>query len=349
MYQVIELFQNQKNWESIKEQVMVYLEEDHSRGKAQNGALTLKLEKRLADHFDRKYCITTASCTDALVIGILALNLKPNSRVAVPNYTFTASAHAVARAGHTVVPVDISNNYCYNPLAESPVVDAILGVDMFGNMCNWPIIQSLGVPTINDAAQSIESHNGIKYSAGYGDVACLSFSPSKTISSWGSGGAILTDNKRIADQARKLRLHGKETNNQSAIHTGLNSMMSSFECACVLAGLNHSKEWQIRRNRISRYLIDQCGFVCATDTRLKQHTHSKLVFQSEERSSVKERLLENRISTAVHYNLMINDEPLYRGGKQLPVSTQLKQTSFTVPNQHTLTDAEVEHIGKHLK
>jgi dTDP-4-amino-4,6-dideoxygalactose transaminase len=246
------------------------------------------------------------------------------------------------------VPVDVGADYCYDPTAEAPVVDAIVGVDMFGNMCNWELIQHLGVPTINDAAQSIESHNGKKHSAEYGDVACLSFSPTKTISSWGSGGAILTNDKRIADKARKLRLHGKETNDATAIHAGMNSMMSSFECACVLVGLEHSTEWQTRRHRISQYLIEKSKYKSSIE-KLSRHTYSKLVFQSDNRFQTLEDLNTKGIGTAIHYNMMLTDETLYRGGKTLPLSIQLKAKSFTVPNQHTLTDAEVEHIGKNLQ
>ena len=344
----IGLFQNQRNWQTVKEQVLDLVNEDHTVGRAQNGILTKRLEDQLAKRFNRQYCVTVASCTDALVISMLAMDLKPNSKVAVPNYTFTASAHAVARAGHTVVPVDVGANYCYDPIAEAPIVDAIVGVDMFGNMCDWEVIQHLGLPIVNDAAQSIESHNGKKHSAEYGDVACLSFSPTKTISSWGSGGAILTNDKRIADKARKLRLHGKETNNATAIHAGMNSMMSSFECACVLVGLEHSEEWQTRRHRISEYLIEKSTYESACE-KLPKHTYSKLVFQSDNRQQTLEHLHKQGIGTAIHYNMMLTDEALYRGGKTLPLSIQLKAKSFTVPNQHTLTDAEVEHIGKNLQ
>ena len=324
------------------------VEKDHRLGKAQNGVLTEKLETELSKRFNRQYCVTTASCTDALIIGLLAMDLKPNSKVAVPNYTFTASAHAIARAGHTVVPVDVRNDYCYDAEAKAPAVDAIVGVDMFGNMCNWEVLQKLGVPTINDAAQSIESHNGNKHSAEYGDVACLSFSPTKTISSWGSGGAILTNSKRIADKARKLRLHGKQFNNATAIHAGMNSMMSAFECACVLVALKYSEQWQSRRHKIASYLKDKSKYTCAISP-LAKHTYSKLVFQSKERSKLQETLKEKGIATARHYQMCINDETLYRGGKTLPISTKLKEISFSIPNQHTLTDAEIEHIGKNLK
>ena len=344
----ISLFQNQRNWQTIKQQVLDLVEQDHTVGRAQNGMLTEKLETVLAQRFNRQYCVSVASCTDALVIGLLAMDLKPNSKVAVPNYTFTATAHAVARAGHVVIPVDVDSDYCYNIGAEAPVVDAIIGVDMFGNMCNWQLLQNLGVPTINDAAQSIESRDKIKHSAEYGDIACLSFSPSKTISSWGSGGAILTNSKRIAEKARKLRLHGKETNDATAIHAGMNSMMSAFECACVIVALEHSDEWQARRHKIASYLQDKSQYKCAISP-LPKHTYSKLVFQSQDRSKIQDALQEKGIATARHYQMCINEETLYRGGTTLPISRRLKEVSFTVPNQHTLTDAEVEYIGKSLQ
>ena len=78
---MIGLFQNQRNWQTIKEQVLDLVEEDHSVGRAQNGSLTEKLETVLAKRFNRQHCVTTASCTDALIIGLLAMDLKPNSKV----------------------------------------------------------------------------------------------------------------------------------------------------------------------------------------------------------------------------------------------------------------------------
>jgi len=344
----ISLFQNNRNWDQIRNEVIDLVDTYHALGIAQNGSPMLELESVLAGRFNRKHCVTTASCTDALVIALNALNLPKNSCVAVSNYTFTATAHAIARAGYQVIPVDVDNNYCIN-CELIPDVSAVVVVDLFGNMSQWITLEKFKVPIINDAAQSIESHNGVKWSAEYGLISCLSFSPSKTISSWGSGGALVTDNDDIANIARKLRLHGKIKNSDIAVDAGLNSMMSSFEIASVLVGLRYSSNWQQRRKSIADYLISNSTHVSGMDTQLEQHTYHKLVFQSWDRNSIIKKARDNQIELAIHYNITVNDETLYQTAGSYPASNDLKQISFTVPNQHTLTDVEVERIAKVLK
>jgi dTDP-4-amino-4,6-dideoxygalactose transaminase len=342
----IALFQNQRNWDQIGPAVLDLIQQDHALGISQNGQLTQRLEQTLAQRFGRSHCVTTGSCSDALTIAVLALNLPPNSRVAVSNYTFTATAHAVARAGHIAVPVDVDSRYCIDP-QKIQNCQAAIAVDLFGNMSSWTDLDRLNIPVICDAAQSFESRQD-RWSAQQGLISCVSFSPSKTISSWGSGGALLTDNAEIAAQARKLRLHGKSNNNQVSIHAGMNSMISSFEAACVLVGLDHAGSWQQRRQQIAEYLVDCSVYPCAIDFDLPQHTLHKLVFQSDSRDQIMQKFKQARIDCVVHYSTLINDEPLYHTKADFNASDRLKQISFTVPNQHTLTDLEVERIGELL-
>jgi dTDP-4-amino-4,6-dideoxygalactose transaminase len=346
----IGLFQNDRNWNTISGQVFDLVNQGHSTGLAQNSQLVQQLEERLAKKYNRKYCITVASCTDALIISLGLLNLPSGAPVAVSNYTFTATAHAVARAGYRVVPVDITDYYCINTKLLS-TVDAVVNVDLFGNMANWVDLSQLDVPVINDAAQSLESYNGDFWSAELGEISCISFSPSKTISSWGSGGAILTNNPVYADSARRLRLHGKLNNESLAISAGMNSMISTFEAACVHVGLDYSEQWQQRRKEISEYLANESQYPCGIDFTLPKHTLHKLVFQSDgiNRHKLLNRFYNAGIDCGVHYNLTVNDEHLYKTHNDYPVSNCLKTKSFTVPNQHTLTDLEVEKIAKVLR
>ena len=213
-------------------------------------------------------------------------------------------------------------------------------------MSDWSQLSELNLPIINDAAQSIESHNGITASASNGLISCLSFSPSKTISSWGSGGALLTDVDEYAEMARRLRLHGKLSNNNTACSSGLNSMLSSFEAACILVGLDYSEQWQKRRTEIANYLIDVSHYKSGMDAGLAKHTYHKLVFQSENRNEIIDNFAEKNIDCAIHYNLTVNDEPLYNTNTDLFKSDRLKNISFTVPNQHSLTDEEVKQIAE---
>lgn len=343
----IRLFQTERAWHEIGAEVMDLTNSAHLKGQAQNGDLVRQLETELAQRFNRKHCITVACGTDALQIALEALNLPKNAPVAVNNYTFTASAHAINRAGYSVVPVDVDSNYCID-VNQIPECRAVVPVDLFGNMTDYQKLEQLGIPIVVDAAQSMESFDG-QWSAGHGVAACISFSPSKPISSWGSGGAILTDDDQIDMLARRLRLHGKQGNDIGAIAPGLNSMMSSMEAASVLVGLKHADAWRRRRQKIALYLISESQYETANDVELMQHTYSKLVFQSAERGQVQLKFRTAGIDCPIHYNLLVADEWLYPTATSLTLSKYLRDRSFTVPNQHTLTDSEVEQIAKVLR
>lgn len=344
----ISLFQTERVWDEIKEEVFDQVDIWHRTGVAQGGVPTKQLESVLSLMFDRKYAVTTACCTDALILALKALKLPKNAPVAVSNYTFTASAHAISRAGYQVVPVDIIDNYTIDVSQIPKEVQAVVAVDLFGNMSDWDSLSELGIPIINDAAQSLESDDGTKKSPCYGVISCISFSPSKTVSSWGSGGAALTDDPQLAENMKLLRLHGKSSNGSTAVDPGLNSVMSSFECAAVISGLRRKDDWHARRTEIAEFLIANSRFETGIDY-LPKHTLHKLVFQAENRSNITDTISNKKIQTAYHYSLTINDEPLYRTLRDFPVSDRLKKISFTVPNQHTLTDIEVEQIARALK
>jgi len=344
----IKLFQNNRIWSSIGNEITDLANSMHARGYAQNSPLMLMLEQQLAQHFGRKHCITTGCGTDALDIAIQSIELPLQSTVAVSNYTFTASAHAIKRAGHNVVAVDVDQNYCIDPDKIPGSAAAVVAVDLFGNMSQHQRLQQAGVPIIVDAAQSLESIAHGKFSAQHGLLSCLSFSPSKTVSSWGSGGAVLTDSDELAARCQKLRLHGKTNNNADAIAPGLNSMMSSFEVAAVIVGLKYSPQWQQRRTKIAQYLCDRSVHQCANDFGLDQNTFSKLVFQSDHKDLVVNQFKDLNIDCVVHYNRLVADETIYASNNDLLNSKRLQDISFTVPNQHTLTDSEVETIAKAL-
>lgn len=338
---MISLFQTERSWLEIREQVMHLVDAEHCEGRAQNGQLVQDLEHRLAEQFDRQYCISVANCTDALTIALMSLKLPPGSRIAVSDYTFVASATAIFRAGYHAVPVDVAQDYCVSAWPHD--VDAIVAVDIFGNMCDLPVTD---VPIIIDAAQSLESHNGVNWSAQRGRIACLSFSPSKTVSSWGSGGAILTDDPEIFARAKLLRLYGRDASNNTT-EAGINSMLSTFEAACIWAGLDRHDAWQQRRNKITQHLVQTSRFSTGIDLHLSRHTFHKLVFQTPDRTQTMSHLRSQGVESVVHYTRTVHQHPWFTG--RCPNSAELALRSFTVPNQHTLTDSEVEHLARALK
>lgn len=336
----IDLFQTQRIWPVIRDQVMDLVDQEHAQGRAQNGPLVQKLEHMLAERFNRRYCVTFGSCSDAMTAAMISLELPPGTRVAVSDYTFSASAHAIARAGYQVRPLDVGDDYCIQSVPDD--VSAVMAVDIFGNMTQ---VDDIPQPLIMDAAQSLDSHDGQAWSAERGVIACVSFSPSKTVSSWGSGGAALTDDVDHYQKLLKLRLHGKIRNDDDSIHPGMNSMLSSFETACIIVGLGYSQQWRSRREEISRYIMSRSRFAAGTDFNLHQHGFHKLVLQSPNRDSTVQDLAAQGITAVCHYRRLMHQESLYPGSV-CPNSERLSSISFTVPNQHTLTDSEVERIAK---
>lgn len=340
----INLFQTGRIWPTISQEVMHIVNAEHQTGLAQNSNIVRRLECRLARQLGRKHCVMLANCSDALTAGIIALQLPAQSKIGVSDYTFTASAHAIFRAGHIAVAIDVGDDYC---ISTANGVSAVMAVDIFGNMTG---IDNFKVPVIMDCAQSLESHHNGVWSAGRGIFSCVSFSPSKTISSWGSGGALLTDNDDIADTVKKLRLHGKTNNQDTAIHPGLNSTISTFEAACIWTGLEHSPAWLRRRRKISEYICSESMHKNAVNWSQDQHTLHKLVFQTDNISHTIGQLAAQSIDHARHYQKLIHHEELYSSHQQTCVNSQrLSNISFTVPNQHTLTDSEVERIAKALR
>jgi dTDP-4-amino-4,6-dideoxygalactose transaminase len=115
----------------------------------------------------------------------------------------------------------------------------------------------------------------------------------------------------------------------------------------VLAGLEMQSAWHQRRTEISQYLINASQYESVMDQHLSQHSYSKLVFRSADRDTVRQRLTDLGVETAVHYQLPVHQEPQHAA--YCPHADQLSRELFTVPNQHTLTDNEVEQIAKALQ
>jgi dTDP-4-amino-4,6-dideoxygalactose transaminase len=126
----------------------------------------------------------------------------------------------------------------------------------------------------------------------------------------------------------------------------MNSMISSFEAACIWAGLDHRDQWWSRRDHITRYLVKASRFDTGLDLQLSQHTFHKLVFRSDDRPAIMQEFKENNIQSMVHYDRPVHQHQWFLG--DCPVSADLALKSFTVPNQHTLTDSEVERIAEVL-
>ena len=176
-----------------------------------------ELEQALAARVSVAHAITTESGTSALELSLRALEVGPGDEVIVPTFTFVASAEVVRLVGATPVFVDIQqNSFNIDPVAFDAAVTArtkaVIAVDLYGQMADYEQLNKLAVvhqiTVIEDAAQSFGAmQNGVS-SGAVTDVGTTSFFPTKTLSCFGDGGALFTNNAVIAERVRALRTHG---------------------------------------------------------------------------------------------------------------------------------------------
>src|SRR4051812_10617903 len=170
-------------------------------------------ERELAAYVGARHAIGVANGTEALTIALRALGVGPGDDVVVPSFTFYASAEAIPPTGARPVFCDVDpETMCVTAdtvrAALTPRTKAVMVVHLFGNVAPVAEIEALGVPVLEDAAQSAGSTTPDGRPGSLGTIATFSFFPSKNLGCFGDGGAVTTRDAEIADRVRMLRFHG---------------------------------------------------------------------------------------------------------------------------------------------
>ncbi len=214
-------------------------------GRYVGGPQVTELESRVAARMGCTQGVGVGSGTDGLRLALQALNVGPGDEVIVPALSFFATAGAVLELGAVPVVVDVLED---RPLMDaeaaaaaiSPKTRAVVPVHLFGNAATLP---ALGVPILVDAAQAM----GASPSLPTGDVAVLSFYPTKVLGGAGDGGMVLTDDAELASRVRELGSHGGHAHRTA----GTNSRLDAVQAAVLLAHLTTLAERVARRQAIA--------------------------------------------------------------------------------------------------
>jgi dTDP-4-amino-4,6-dideoxygalactose transaminase len=223
------------------------------RGRFILGPEVRSFEQELASYLDVNSAVGVANGTDAITIALRALGVRPGDEVVVPSFTFYASAEAVVAAGARPVFCDVdldTRNVTADTVraALTPRCTAVLVVDLFGSPAPTPEIRELGLPVLEDAAQAAGAGLPDARAGALGDVATLSFYPSKNLPCFGDGGAIMTDDEGIAERVRMLRFHGSR-DKQTFTDVGYNSRLDEIQAAILRLLLVHLDEWSTGRRK----------------------------------------------------------------------------------------------------
>jgi len=279
-----------------------------------------ELEEALAAHVGVRHCITVASGTEALLIALMALDLKPGDEVITTPFTFAATVETIVLLGGVPVFVDIEPDTCnidasLIAAAITPRTRAIMPVSLYGQVADMDEIKAVAgnIPVIEDAAQSFGASYKGRKSCGLSTFGATSFFPSKPLGCYGDGGALFTDDDALAQAAREIRVHG-----QSARYThtrvGVGGRMDTLQCAIVLAKLERF-DWEVAR----RLEIGARYQQLLTDLPLQKHAMredrdcvwAQFTLQLDDRPAAQKALNEAGIPTAIHYPKPLHRQPAY--------------------------------------
>lgn len=322
------------------------------------GESVFKFEDEFARFIGTDYAISVSSGTDALILSLLALNVRGKEVVTTP-LSFIATANAIVHAGATPVFADSSpQDYNLDPreIRVGKDTAAVMPVHLFGYPSQMDEIREAAgekVKIIEDACQAHgATYRGRKVGA-IGDVGCFSFYPTKNMTVGGDGGMVTTNDKRLADDIRKLRDCGRTSR---YIHDvfGFTSRLNTANAAVGRVQLRHLNDWNERRRRIARRYAEKLKDV--EEVRLPPMGGRDItpvfhlfVVQTDDRDELAKHLLANGIETGVHYPVPIHLQPVYRdafGFSQgsYPESERQSGRLLSLPIFPAMTDEDVDRV-----
>ncbi len=319
-----------------------------------------ELEEKLAALTGARHCVTVASGTEAILISLMALGLKPGDEVITTPFTFAATAEMIVLLGGRPVFVDVEDDTCNLDArqVETAVTSrtrAIMPVSLYGQCADMAELNAIaarhGLPVIEDAAQSFgATYRGTK-SCNLSTLGCTSFFPSKPLGCYGDGGAVFTSDDALAQAVRELRVHGQS---QRYTHTrvGVGGRMDTLQCAVVLGKLERFS-WELERRRAlgDRYRarLRELG-VAATPIAVRADRDcvwAQMTVLVDERDRVQGRLKELGVPTAVHYPKVLHHQPAYAGlapPTACPNAAHAASRVMSLPMSADLTDAQLERV-----
>lgn len=335
------------------------------------------LESRLGEFSSVAHALGCASGTDALIMALMALDIKPGDAVFTTPFTFMATAEAVALLGATPVFVDIDpvtfniepddlrrkiRDVKENRTDLTP--KGVIAVDLFGQPADYdriePLAHNNGLWLIVDAAQSFGATYKGRPVCSIGDVACTSFFPAKPLGCYGDGGMVFADNDELHSILDSIRVHGKGEDKYDNVRLGINGRLDSLQAAILLAKFDIFPDELVKRQEAAdRYATLLAGVEdIVIPTVPEENTsawaqYSLLARDSAHRDELMGKLQEAGIPSVIYYPkpLHLQTAFQYLGYSEgdLPVCDNIAGRIFSLPMHPYLDAADQEKIAAVLK
>jgi len=352
---------------SIKNEIDQAIQEILNNTSFIMGAPVKNFEKELAEFCGCNYSVGVSSGTSALFLALKAYGIKQGDEViTVPN-SFIATAEAIIQCGAKPIFVDIDEKTMLidvNKIQEkiTDKTKAIIPVHIYGQICDMdPIIEIAkkhNLIILEDAAQAIDAeYKGEKLPIH--ETAILSFFPAKNLGCYGDGGAVITNNKEIAEKVSKLRDHGRISKYESDV-IGYGERLDALQAAILSVKLKHLKQWSEKRKQNAHKYNELLKDIQEIQTPFEQQhsPHSKHVYymyeiRTQKRDQLKEFLKQKQISTGIHYPIPLHLQPalsfLNHHPGNFPITEKAADEILSLPMYPELTDEQIEYIVESIR
>jgi dTDP-4-amino-4,6-dideoxygalactose transaminase len=331
------------------------------------GEAVSTLEREVAQLSHAKFAIGCANGTDAILLAMRALDVGRGDEVITTPFTFFATAGTIHNVGATPVFVDIEpKTFNIRPdavaAARTSKTKAVIPVDLFGQMA--PIeavaVAMPGVPIIEDAAQSIGARRSIdgewRMAGEVPTIGTFSFFPSKNLGGYGDGGMITTQDERIAERLKRLRVHGGA---KQYFHdeVGYNSRLDALQAAVLSAKLPHLAGWSAKRRQNAAFYDNALSSLVQSEAIATPYVspENESIFNqytirvaNGKRDALQAFLKERGIGSSIYYPLPLHLQPCfaYLGYKegQCPESERAAKEVLSLPIFPELTTQQLDEV-----
>jgi dTDP-4-amino-4,6-dideoxygalactose transaminase len=344
------------------------------------------MEKEFCQYLKCKHAIGVSSGTDALLLALMAIDIKPGDEVILPTYSFFATAGVVSRLNAVPVFTDI-NPVTFNIDPEdfkkkiTSKTKAVIPVHLYGQSADLePIVniaKEKNIFVIEDAAQAI----GTEYKDGkcvgtIGDIGCFSFFPSKNLGGYGDGGLVTTNDDELAYMLRIKRVHGGEQKYYHKVIGG-NFRIDALQAAVLRVKLPHLDKWSEKRRANAEYynkLFQEAGLaeepgrtkfdeknkillpkaVYKNISGLKNyHIYNQYIIRTQNRDGLKKFLTENEIGNEIYYPVPFHLQECFANLNHkkgdFPESERASDASLAIPIYPELSIEQQEFVVQKIK
>ena len=327
------------------------------------GPQVKKLEDGLASYTGAKHAIACSSGTDALLIALMAIDIKPGDEVITTPFTFIATAEVVSLLGAIPVFVDVSSdtlNIDVSKIEEkiTAKTKAIIPVSLYGQVADMDEINAIAAKynliVIEDGSQSFGATYKGKKSCNLSDFGCTSFFPSKPLGCYGDGGALFTNDDTMAEKSKMILAHGSRVRYHHEV-VGINGRLDAIQAAILNVKLKYFAEEVRKREEIGASylkLLKDKGLLLPVIKNNRTSVFAQFTVRSEQREEVIKKLNSNGVPTAIHYPKPLHLQQCFKSlgykNGDFPIAEKASKEVFSLPMSPFLTFKQQQFIVEEI-